>query len=475
VRILTAGIAAAVAALACAAPPPAAATPIDDLCALTPTASMCIGLEKLVDAVAAECRQLGIPDADCTLPLSHHVITAARDEYLASWAHRAVKFQYRIGNRVPLSQAQWLGTHNSFNSMDGGVTLSHLDSNQQLSLSDQLDIDIRALELDPHWLPRPNSAGGEIIVCHGRGADQQNAGCTSEPRFTSVLREIAGWLNAPAHRSQVILLYLDNNFGPPEAYAEAISELDTELRRPKGSSLIYRPAPAAIGTRGCADLPLGVSRRDVKQSGARVIIVGNCESGWSADVFAWDQNHVESGSTPNYHPFPACDATYARDVYDANLVRYYEDSTFVSSAIDPSEAEADYEANSLTPAKVASMTACGVNLLGFDQILPQDGRLAASVWSWAPNQPKRQHGGCTAQRRRDGRWASRRCRVRHVAACRMPDGSWSLTTSGVRYASAGRACRRLGGRLKLPRTGYENATVHQLAGVQPVWIRRPRR
>ena len=230
---------------------------------------MCIGLEKLADAVAATCRQLGIPDAECTLPLSHHVIAAARDAYLASWAHRAVAFQYRLGNRLPLSQAQWLGTHNSFNTMDGGLTLSHLDSNQQLSLTDQLDIDIRALELDPHWLPRPNSAGGEIIVCHGRGADEQNAGCTSEPPLTSVLKEIAGWLNAPGHRRQVILLYLDNNFGPPEAYVEAIRELDAQLRRPDGSSLVYRPAPAAIGSRGCADLPLGVSRRDVRRSGGR--------------------------------------------------------------------------------------------------------------------------------------------------------------------------------------------------------------
>ena len=206
-----------------------------------------------------------------------------------------------------------------------------------------------------------------------------------------------------------------------------------------------------------------------------MILVGNCESGWSADVFAWDQNHVESGSTPDYQAFPACDATYARDVYESKLVRYYEDSTFVSSAVDPSEAEADYEANSLAPAKVASMTRCGVNLLGMDQILPQDGRLEASVWSWAPGQPKRLQGACTAQRRRDGRWTSRKCRVRLRASCRAAGGTWSLSDSRVRYGAARAACRHEGKRLKLPRTGYQNELLHQVAGSQAVWIRRLRR
>jgi hypothetical protein len=454
---------------------PAGAAPIDDLCAqVNPTASMCIGLEKLADAAAAECRQLGLPDTDCTLPLSHHVIAAARDAYLASWAHRAVAFQYRLGNRLPLSRAQWLGTHNSFNSMDGGLTLSHLDSNQQLSLTDQLDIDIRALELDPHWLPRPNSAGGDVIVCHGRGADEQNLGCTSEPTLQSVLDEIAAWLNRRGHRDKVILLYLDNNFGPQAAYDKTIHELDTELARPDGKQLIYRPDPGSIGSSGCADLPLGVSRKDVRRTGARVIVVGGCESGWSADVFSWDDNHVESGSTPGYKPFPTCDATYPREVYDTNLVRYYEDSTFVSAAVDPNEAEADYEANSLSPAKVSAMTACGVNLLGMDQILAQDGRLEASVWSWARGQPRRRHGDCTVQRGRDGRWAARRCTTHHLVGCRADDGGWSVSASPVRYGRSFAACKEQGEHFTLPRTGYENATLHQLAASQTVWLHRRR-
>lgn len=464
---------AALAALAIAfgvanTPAPAGASPFDDVCdLLSPTASACIGFVKLTDAAAATCRSLGLPDSACNLPLSHSVLRAARDAYAKSWVHRAVASQYRLQNALPIRAAQWVGTHNSFNTVANGVTASHIDSNQQLTIPDQVAIDVRAIELDPHWLPALNAAGGDVVICHGRGADELNLGCTSEPPLPQVLAPIAAWLNDPANADQVILLYLDNNFGPPEAYAETISDLDNGLRGPGGSSLIYRPDPSTFGSRGCEDLPGAISRDDVRAAGAQVVIVGNCQSGWAPDVFAWDRTHVESGNTGAYQPFPGCDATYGRDVYDSQLVRYYEDSTFVSAIVNPSETPAEYIAQSLTKARVASMSACGVNLLGMDQLLPDDGRLGATVWSWGPNEPKTTRGPCTLQRR-DGRWRSARCNPKHRAACETDEG-WALSAR-VHYRDARAACEDAAGKLGLPRTGYANSRLHQTAGHQSVWI-----
>ena len=141
-------------------------------------------------------------------------------------------------------------------------------------------------------------------------------------------------------------------------------------------------------SKGCANLPLGISRDDVRARGAQVVLVGNCRPGWAADVYSWDDNHVESGSTPDYKPFPACDKTYPRSDYDSKFVRYYEDSTFVATAIDPGQSPAQQDADALTPERVADMTRCGVNLFGFDQLLPNDGRIEASIWSWAKDEPK---------------------------------------------------------------------------------------
>ena len=353
--------------------------------------------------------------------------------------------------------------------MNDTLTPSHTDSNQQLSLGQQLDIDMRSLELDVHWLPSLRSGGSNaVVVCHGRGPDQQDFGCTNERLLTQVLPEIAGWLSAPGHRRQVVLLYLEDELGDPAGYAETVRELDRGLRRPDGSSLIYRPSPSQVTSKVCANLPLGISRGDVRDAGAQVVLVGNCRTGWASDVFGWDDVHVESGSTPRYRAFPACDATYARSVYDPKLVRYYEDSTFVSSAIDPTSSPKDAAAQRLTPARVAAMTRCGVNLFGFDQLLPDDGRIEASIWSWAADKPSAADGDCAVQRA-DGRWTTRPCQLRRRAACRTAK-AWKLTASAVAYSAAQTACHRIGGKLGLPRSGYGNSLLHAITAGREVWL-----
>ncbi|BCI87870.1 hypothetical protein NIIDMKKI_30760 [Mycobacterium kansasii] len=145
---------------------------------------------------------------------------------------------------------------------------------------------------------------------------------------------------------------------------------------------IYHPDPAGRATNGCVPLPLQTSRNDVRAAGAQVVLVSSCIPNWSADVFTWKGPEVESGSTPGYQPYPTCDVTYGSDVYATKLVRYYEDSTLVSALTKPTRPPANPAA--LTPAKVQAMTDCGVNLFGFDQLLPEDGRIQATLWSWAP-------------------------------------------------------------------------------------------
>jgi hypothetical protein len=243
--------------------------------------------------------------------------------------------------------------------------------------------------------------------------------------------------------------------------------LDDVLRRPDGSSLIYRPAAPTGGS--CAELPLDASRDDVLGAGRQVVLVGKCRAGWSANVFSWDASHVESGSTPAYQPFPTCDATYARSVYDAKLVRYYEDSTLVARTLALTETPQAARAGRLTPDKVASMVACGVNLFGFDQLLPDDGRIAASIWSWASGSPDPQQGACAVQRA-DGRWSTRPCTgaALRPAAC-VSGTTWSVTAP-VSADAAATACQLRGATFAVPRAGDQNARLRQAAGSAEVWL-----
>jgi hypothetical protein len=451
---------------AAAAAPPAQGSSVDEACAaLSPTALTCTAAAKVGGAVAAQCRRLGVPTSACTVPIGPQVAAGATAAYLQSWTHRAAQFQVGLGDTLPLRQAQWLGTHNSFNSAGNDPpTVSNLDSNQQLSLAQQLDIDMRSLELDLH----DSGGGGAVLVCHGRGPDELHVGCTTERPLAAVLPEIAGWLDQPSHRHEVILLYLENALGTDAGFAQAVQQLDAGLRRADGSSLLYRPAPAQMGTAACAPMPLATTRDDIRAAGAQVMLVGNCRAQWSTVVFGWDATHVESGSTPDYKPFPACDAVYPRSVYDARLVRYFEDSTLVATVVEPTQSPALQRQRSLTPAAVGAMTRCGVGLLGMDQILPDDGRIDASIWSWAPDKPAVADGACTVQRA-DSRWTTRPCAQHRPVACRVGAG-WAVTPAPVPFIGSSGACTAIGGTPALPRTGYENALLRQAAGEAEVWL-----
>jgi hypothetical protein len=105
------------------------------------------------------------------------------------WLTQALELQHRLGDALPLRDAMWVGTHNSFNSTaEMGPTLSDTDANQQLSLTDQLRIDVRSLELDVHWFPSAASGGARApVVCH---AESQHEGCSIEKELGPVLGEI---------------------------------------------------------------------------------------------------------------------------------------------------------------------------------------------------------------------------------------------------------------------------------------------
>jgi hypothetical protein len=117
------------------------------------------------------------------------------------------------------------------------------------------------------------------------------------------------------------------------------------------------------------------------------------------------------------------------------------------------------------------MVRCGVDLIGFDQILPGDGRLDALAWSWARDEPSR--ASYCAIQRGDGRWISRRCTKRQQVACRRADGVWVVTLASVPHAASAAACRQVGGAPALPRTGAENVALReaaQAAGAGAVWL-----
>ena len=384
-----------------------------------------------------------------------------------AWAQRALELQYELGGDVGLANAPWVGTHNSYNSRaEMGPTLSNTDSNQQITIVDQLELGMRSLEIDVHLFPDPESLGYAPVVCHARGQDQAHFGCSIEKTLGPVLDGVADWLREPANRDQVLLLYLENHLDNEDGYDQGAAIVEDEL-----GDLLYRPPAGG----GCTELPYELTREEILAEDAQVIIVSGCGVGsaWPAVVHKWAQ-HVESRPF-DYTDFPECGAEYTAAQYDELLVRYYEDSTQLT-------ATAGTPDDGITPPTAAQMARCGVDLIGLDQVVPGDDRLPALVWSWAPGQPGR--GGCALQRIDPDvqrvRWDSRRCKLRRPVACR--DGeAWvvvrrpaSRRHRGIRAANAQRACRRrVGGVHAAPRTGREAQHLRAAmldAGVRRTWL-----
>jgi len=134
------------------------------------------------------------------------------------------------------------------NSVNDTATLSHTDSNQQLSLSQQLDLDMRSLELDLHWIPSAGAGGSNaVVVCHGRGPDEANLGCTNERPAHRGAARAGPVAERSEHRAQVVLLYLEDELGDPAGYAATVKQLDAGVAAPRRQ--LPDPTARSVATR----------------------------------------------------------------------------------------------------------------------------------------------------------------------------------------------------------------------------------
>ncbi|MBA3653645.1 MAG: hypothetical protein H0W70_05560 [Actinobacteria bacterium] len=405
------------------------------------------------DDSAAECRRLQVVAHDvCSAVGGLDVSEQRMADYEGSWVHRALALQRGLDDAAPFLRQLLPHTHNSFNSAAYPVTLTQLDPNQLYSMRDQLRMDIRAIEMDIHkWPPVDNPLDGpdDVVLCHATrvpvGPAIVHAGCSVDRPFTRGLVELRTWLTEPQNAGAVVLLYLENALdGDVTAHERAAADIENVL-----GPLVYRPADH--GAASCAPMPMDVSRAAIRAAGRRVLIVGNCGPGaWGSWVHLRGPQWNESGSGmgDDYPDYPACLAERAALRYDTHLIRRFEDSTWLATMADGT---GQGSPGQVTAVETRRMVRCGVNLVGFDQLHPQDPRLAALVWSWAVNEPSASGGPCAAQGR-DGRFRSVSCRPRRPRACVDRAGAWKVA----------RRCPS-GTTFSVPANGFENERLHEAA------------
>ncbi|MEY2475017.1 MAG: hypothetical protein QOG87_332 [Actinomycetota bacterium] len=471
---MLAGLVPAVAARAADPPGPAAlVNACQDTAGQVPEAGPrgCRSLQALVWGAGQLCRLPDAQNAACASVDGRDLTEAAMAAYESSWTHQALALQRELDARVPLLRALVPHTHNSFNSAAYPPTLSGADANQAVSLTDQLRLDMRAIEIDVHWAPSPTgdpSDGGMApIMCHGEpvgvGPETVHAGCTVERHLRDGLAELRSWLDAEdaAGRPQLVVLYLENALdNDPVAHAAAARTIDAELGR-----RVLRP-PAG---QPCAQMPLDTTRQQILDAGHRVLIVGNCGPGaWGAWVHErgprWDES--SSGPGNDYPGLADCAAERAAVDYDHNWIRRYEDSTWLSAMAGGASSEVTIE-------ETRAMVRCGVNMPGFDQLRAGDRRLSELVWSWAEGTSLDAQGADCAAQDADARFRGTSCSSRLRFACVDGVGAWHVTSGAGKWDKGQRECQLAfpGSRFAVPANGYENSRLRAAAPVGgSVWL-----
>lgn len=447
--------------------------------------------ESVVWGTAATCRtpvrSAGTSTDDPCTPVDGRAISDGRiAAYEQSWVHQALGLQQSLTATAPLWAEQIPHTHNSFNSSayrvptDGQApsyypTLTNQDPNQVYSLADQLNMDVRFLELDLHWWPSPYgdaSTGGRwVTLCHGDSGNpaQFHVGCTDDRPLQDGLAEIRGWMQA--HPDQFVFIYFEDQLnGDPQAHEIAAQLISQAFDQGPAAPTIYKPFHP------CDDMPLGTSQAAMQATGAHLLIVGNCDAAsgmgtaWGTLVHSrgpgWDE-----GGDPSTYGADQCRSDTAEH-HPGAFRRYFGDDTWLTAMVSRDQ--------NITADNVAAMTACGVNIIGMDQLTPDDGRLAAEVWSWAPSQPAVGSGDCALQEGSTGadpgRFTSAPCAGNGAPiaafACQRPDGSWAVTRRAGSWVSGPEACATElpGSTFAVPVNGLSHQQLVDAAHGQPVWL-----
>lgn len=420
----------------------------------------CRSIEQVVRGFGAECRRR-VPDpATCQTIDGRDIGPHQMAAYMASGIPQGLALQRRLDAPHPLWEQQIAHTHNSFNSATYDPTLTNQDPNQVYGLTDQLEMGIRFLELDLHWVPSihgsPETGGYWVTLCHGNSGYVPNVhiGCSNDRPLQDGLAEIRTWLDA--NPDEFVYLYLENQIGADEGHDVAAQLLADAFPGP----MISTPDTA------CADLPYDESRTNLQDTGARVLLVGNCGPGaWGGLVHqrgpAWNE-----GGDPTDYDASDCAADTAARLGHTSFQRYFGDSTWLTAMVSESS---DFPAPT-----AAAMVECGVNIIGFDQLQPQDGKMAALLWSWTPEEALAPSGPCAAQTGA-GRFAGRDCADSYAYACIDAAGEWTITAAEGPWSAGDAACAAEfpGSTFSVPWNGLRNsmlADAHGAHGADDVWL-----
>lgn len=371
---------------------------------------------------------------------------------LPPWLSFALKTQRVLQVNMTLDKVQMLAAHNAFNDRSDGYGIADdctwpppyktkcVDlANQEFSFTDQLDMGIRAIEIDPWW------CFGKIRMSHAH--DYAYLGCGPWDReFKDGIKEIADWKSRAENRDEIVRLYLEDG----ESHTRSHDDL---VNGPIGEHLgamVLTPRDIEVYFGGKWPTPF-----QMQKLGKTVIIS-------TANEYDHQGKFIHKGywkeiTTNKFHSYPNC--TAVKNFREP--VRVYSDSTKYGPFWNG-------PTRTGTIMNYMDYLKCGVIYPAADQVNPQ--LISTAVFTWADNEPRVRFSrdSCVIIRADDKRWHVDDCASKKPFACLNETASkWVISSQRASYSSP--QCPE-GFKFSIPRSAYEHHQLLDVLDNQDVWI-----
>lgn len=444
------------------------------------------------------------------------------------WMSNAVRLQARLARTLPFCFTCMFGTHNSAITLADGY--GNLDAsyqalfkyvkwaskdfsgavlrtnNQWLSLTDQMNLGVRVVEIDTHWV------GGVLRVAHCGGLhvgplntlvkalntiaklighhirwDTETMGC--DPSLSSIpalvqrtlkeaLQEVADWMADPANEDELVVLFFDDQLDL-STWGLA-GHLKQDILSVFPEEMIFTQNDL---TANGQKWPSG---SEMVISGRRLILVSVADYGDEmAPIIFPRGSQVCQWMEPSLRRVeaaPECVLKWRQGT---------ESELFTGSLVRVSTCELEYgplncdfvwrggNAPFFDEASIPGVVNCGLNIPSPDLLTPS--RAAAAVWTWAAGHPFQGGGDCAVMSVTDARWRAVPCpgqagnvdKQQIPSVCRVAGMPLDLDKQWVFGPPGQRGVCLNGSAFDVPRHPRENfwlAMSMQEAGISAAWL-----
>ncbi|KAJ8566363.1 hypothetical protein ON010_g6761 [Phytophthora cinnamomi] len=385
---------------------------------------------------------------------------------VSSWLNQTLAYQRNLAFSGKLCYSQIPSTHNSaitladgygnrdqlFNAnLNSDKSYSYLKTNNHvLSLTDQLGIGMRWIEIDTHYFlddfhtGHCGNLGSSSVTTFFDAFDSQLSkygtilwgpellGCfpsvsgiktTDEVTTRSSMQEVMDWLEE--NPTEFVVVYMDT--GSDISRLDKYDDLNTLLTDIFGDLIV----PQSVLKSLASDSWTGGSVNDFVDAGYRVLLLANADTGLAYSLYDFCGGH-EVLSTDYIDTLPDSSRKIdGLEIYGNDyFLRSYQAELRYISLSDEGVLTEDFE-TFLNSSNIGNFVRWNMNLVATDMV---DGaKMSAQAWSWAENEPMTTTSGAYVLMNTSGRWVASTTATKTYKACWS---SSSLAWSIIAYASS---------------------------------------